>query len=104
VSHSFCCRLSAFISELGRKSPARGALFSFDNPNEAGATKGQGEVRIHPVRAARNVSKQLSGAAVSSESAAAAPDFHSDEIPAKKQEVVTMRMVKTKALDPAAFA
>jgi hypothetical protein len=95
--------LSAFISELGRKSPARGALFSFDNPNETGATTDQEKVRAHPVRVARNLSKQLSGAAVRSESAAAAPDFHSDETPAKKQEV-TMRMVKTKPLDPAAFA
>ncbi len=96
--------MSAFISELGRKSPARGALFSFDDPNETGATMDQENARVHPVRAARNLSKQLSGAAVGSKSAAVAPDFHSDEMPANKEEVVTMRMVKTKSLDPAALA
>jgi hypothetical protein len=89
---------------LGRKSPARGTLFSFDNPNETGATTDQEKLRAHPVRVARNLSKQLSGAAVRAEPAAAAPDFHYDETPAKKQEAVTMRMVKTKPLDPAAFA
>ena len=28
------CSLSAFISDLGRRSPARGAVFSFDAPDE----------------------------------------------------------------------
>jgi hypothetical protein len=104
---NICCRsLSAFISDLGRKSPAaRDAVFSFDASEEQ-APKAAASARVHPVRAAQNASKARSDSEMSRGASAAQNDGTVDALyygTAQKQEV-TMRMVKTRLLDPAAAA
>lgn len=87
---------------MGRKSPAaRDAVFSFDAAAEE-APKAAASARVHPVRAAQNASKAKSDSVMAKGVPAAQKNGTVDALyyePAQKQRV-TMRMVKSKQLDP----
>ncbi len=110
IVHCFphtCCRLSAFISELGRKSPARDAAFSFDFNKETNrelTAKVATSARVAPpVRPDRDYSKALgdSGSIASALEAhhSDTAEVHGDGTAPKKKEEVTMRMAKARQVD-----
>ena len=109
IVHCFpqtCCRLSAFISELGRKSPARDAAFSFDFNKETNrelTAKVATSARVPPVRPVPNNSKVLGdfGSVASALEAhrSDTADVNGDGAAPKKKEEVTMRMAKARQVD-----
>jgi hypothetical protein len=93
--------LSAFISDLGRSGPSRGALFSFDSESATSHEEPMAKIASRAtVRAIASEQKTATKKA----STRAAEEEQPEGSAASKREPVTMRLLKTKPLDASVAA
>ena len=92
--------MSAFISDLGRKGPSRGAAFSFDSesatPLQEPVVKAASRATVHAIASEQKTTKKASTRAAEEEE----PEGGA----AIKRETVTMRLLKSKPLDASVAA
>ena len=110
------CSLSAFISELDRKSPSRGAAFSFEQVHEEAPVMDNASSSKPSVRAAaRPLASRHLSATLSSQAAAQNVKAGSENTWDSREENtgapainsrdgVTMKFMRAKTLDPTAAA